>query len=83
MVEFAALVRLVAEYFRLRQVAADTFTLANADVWLIGVSIAAISAWASVVLYFLHRDRWVVAVSVVMVAALVAVKIYGVRTGLI
>lgn len=56
-VQFLALVRTLAEYFRLEHVDGAAFTAAVGEAYVVGGLIAAVLCWASVTLYFLRRHR--------------------------
>lgn len=74
MAQFAALVRILAEYFRLRHVRGATLTLAAVDPWVVGALTTAVLCWVAVTLYFFERHRAVVALAVATVVVLLAFK---------
>jgi hypothetical protein len=74
-VQFLALVRILAEYFRLRHVRGAPLTAAAVDDWMAGALIAAVPCWIAVSLFFLRRYRASVATAVLTVAALLVYKL--------
>lgn len=74
-IQFLALVRILAEYFRLKHVHGSPLPLAVADDHVAGALIAASLCWLAVILYFLRRPRAALAISVLSVAVLLAYKL--------
>ncbi|HEX8691073.1 MAG TPA: hypothetical protein VF746_01425 [Longimicrobium sp.] len=74
-IQFLALVRILAEYFRLKHVQGGRLPLAVVDDYVAGALIAAALCWLAVVLYFLRRHRGALAASVLSVAVLLAYKL--------
>lgn len=74
-IQFLALVRILAEYFRLEHVHAGRLPLAVVDDYVAGALIAAVLCWLAVVLYFLRRHRAALAASASSVAVLLAYKL--------
>ena len=73
-----ALVRTLAEYYRLRYVRGTALALAEVAPYITGGLMAAIGAWAAVVAYFFGRYR--VAIGIV-VAVIIAMLVYKVAIG--
>jgi hypothetical protein len=55
---FLALIRTLAEYYRLRYVAGTAVALARVEPYLAGGLIAALGVWVAVVAYFVERIVW-------------------------
>ncbi len=72
---FLALVRTLAEYYRLRYVHGAALVLAEVAPYITGGLMATLGAWAAVVAYFFGRYR--VATGIVL-AAIVAMLVYKV-----
>ncbi|HEY7215761.1 MAG TPA: hypothetical protein VIC28_14105 [Thermoanaerobaculia bacterium] len=70
---FLALIRTLAEYYRLRYVRGTSLALADVAPYITGGLMAALGAWAAVVAFFVGRYR--VATGIV-VAAVVAMLVY-------
>ncbi len=83
MVLFAALVRILAEYLRLRSSSGAAFPSPSGDLWVVGGLVTAVLLWLAVLLFFLERFRLVVATVAVAVVLLVVLKVWGVTAGLI
>ena|SRR3712207_2833746 len=73
--QFLALVRTLAEVYRLRHVAGVQMAFDQAEPFVAGGLIAAVFCWAAVTLYFFRRYRACVAVAAVMVAVMLAYKL--------
>jgi hypothetical protein len=56
-IQFLALVRTAAEFFRLRAVQGPGFTVDNAAPYVTGTLIAAVGAWAATSCYFFGKYR--------------------------
>ncbi len=54
-IQFLIVVRVLAEFFRLRHALGANFSLALASLYIGGALIAACSCWAGVTLYFFRR----------------------------
>lgn len=74
-VQFLALVRTLAEYFRLKHVRLGHFTLSSGEPYVTGALIAAVLCWLAVTLYFFHRYRAATAVAAATVVILLAYKL--------
>ena len=74
-VQFLALVRSLAEVFRLRHVQGAALEVATVVPYVGGALLAAVLTWIAVVCYFAGRDRAAVAVAGLTIVALLAVKI--------
>ncbi|MFL6195363.1 MAG: hypothetical protein ACJ75H_14395 [Thermoanaerobaculia bacterium] len=73
--QFAAVVRTLAEYFRLRHVAGAFTTFSDADPWILGCLIAAVLCWLAVTAYFFERYRTAIAIAAGTIAILIAYKL--------
>jgi hypothetical protein len=76
-IQFLALVRTLAEVYRLRWVAGGRLSFDRAQPFIAGGLIAAAFCWAAVTLYFFARYRACVAVAAAMVAVMMAYKLYA------
>ncbi|HZW89204.1 MAG TPA: hypothetical protein VFF12_09015 [Myxococcaceae bacterium] len=74
-VQFLALVRTLAEVFRLRHVQGPALDVTTLTPYVGGALLAAVLTWIAVVCYFAGRDRAAVAVAGLTIVALLAVKI--------
>jgi len=74
-VQFLALVRTLAEFFRLQYVDGPSLRIATVAPYIGGALLAALLTWAAVVCYFFGRDRAALGVGVVTILALLVVKI--------
>lgn len=74
-IQFLALVRTLAEVYRLRWMAGGRLSFDQAEPYVAGGLIAAVFCWAAVTLCFLGRHRACVAVSLAMVAVMIAYKL--------
>ena len=74
-VQFLALVRSLAEFFRLQHVRGPTVQVATVAPYVGGGLLAAVFAWAGVLCYFAGRDRTVIGVGVVTIIALLIMKV--------
>lgn len=72
---FLALVRTLAEYYRLRYVRGTALGLADVAPYITGGLMAAVGAWAAVVAYFFGRYRVAIGVVVVVVVAMLVYKV--------
>ena len=73
-VQFAALIRCLGEYFRLRHVFGAQLTLPQVEPFLMGALVTSILALASVLLYFTERYALAATASAVNVALLIAFR---------
>ena len=55
LLQFAALIRCLAEYFRLKWVLGSAFTLARIEPFVVGGLVAAIGGLIAVLLYFVQK----------------------------
>lgn len=74
-IQFLALVRILAEYFRLRHVSGAPLPASAVDDWVAGALIAAVPCWIAVTLFFFRRYRASVATAILTVAALLVYKL--------
>lgn len=74
-VQFLALIRTLAEFFRLEYVDGSSVRLATVAPYVGGGLLAALLTWAGVLCYFAGRDRTAIVVVAVTIVALLAVKI--------
>ena len=74
-IQFLALVRILAEYFRLRHVSGAPLPASAVDDWVAGGLIAAVPCWIAVSLFFFRRYRASVAAALLTVAALIVYKL--------
>jgi len=72
---FLALVRTLAEYYRLRYVRGTALGLAEVAPYIAGGLMAAVGAWAAVVAYFFGRYRVATGVVVGVVVAMLVYKV--------
>ncbi len=72
--QLAALVRILAEYFRLRNIDGAFQNFADVDPWIGGALIAAALCWLAVTLYFFGKYRAVIATAALTVIILLAYK---------
>lgn len=59
-VQFPALIRTLAEYFRLKYVEGSAFSPVAAEPYVTGALLAALCAWISVTCYLFGRNAWTV-----------------------
>ncbi|HET7460949.1 MAG TPA: hypothetical protein VFJ82_06865 [Longimicrobium sp.] len=76
-IQFLALVRTLAEVYRLRWAAGGRLAFGQAQPFIAGGLIAAVFCWLAVTLYFFRRHRACVVVSIAMVAVMIAYKLYA------
>jgi hypothetical protein len=74
-IQFLALVRCLAEVYRLRWLRGDGLTLAEVQPFITGALVAAVLCWVAVTLFFFARYRASIAAAVLTVAALIALKL--------
>jgi len=75
MVLLLALIRTLAEYYRLRYVGGRAFALAEVGPYIMGGLIAAFGALAAVVAYFVGRYRVATGVVVAVIVAMLLYKV--------
>lgn len=73
-IQFLALVRTAAEFFRLRAVEGAAFTVAGATPFVTGTLIAAVGAWAATTFYFFGRHRTATGVVALTIVVMLAYK---------
>jgi hypothetical protein len=73
-VQFLALVRLLAEYFRLKFIHGSALSVADVEPYITGASITVVLCWLAVVLFFAQKYVGVLVVSVATVIALLVYK---------
>lgn len=74
-IQFLALIRTLAEYFRLKMELGADFALETGEPYVVGALIAAVLCFASVGLAFFERYRGSIALAVATVVALLAYKL--------
>jgi hypothetical protein len=74
-IQFLALVRCLAEVYRLRWLRGDALRLADVQPFIAGALVAAVLCWVAVSLFFFARYRTSIATAALTVAALIAVKL--------
>jgi sugar phosphate permease len=72
---FLALVRTLAEYYRLRYVRGTALGLAEVAPYITGGLMAAVGAWTAVVAYFFGRYRAAIGIVVAVVVAMLVYKV--------
>ena len=73
--QFLALVRSLAEVFRLQYVRGPALSVATVVPYVGGALLAALLTWIAVVCYFAGRDRAAVGVAGLTIVALLVVKL--------
>ena len=74
-VQFLALIRTLAEFFRLEHVVGATLRIATVAPYVGAGLLGAVLTWAAVLYYFAGRDRAALAVVGATILALLAIKI--------
>ena len=74
-VQFLALVRTLAEFFRLEQVQGSTLAIATVAPYVGAALLAALLTWTTVLCYFAGRDRAALGVAGVTILALLIIKV--------
>ena len=72
---FLALIRTLAEYYRLQYVGGTALALAKVGPYITGGLIAALGAWAAVVAYFFGRYRVATGLVVAVVVVMLVYKV--------
>ncbi len=72
---FLALVRTLAEYYRLQYVRGTELGLAEVAPYITGGLMASLGAWAAVVAYFVGRYRLATGIVVAVVVAMLVYKV--------
>ena len=75
-VQFLALVRTLAEFFRLEYVEGATLRVANVAPYVGAGLLAAVLTWAGVLCYFAGRDRSALFIVGLTILVLLAIKIF-------
>ena len=73
-VQFLALIRTLAEYFRLKYVQGSAFSPIAAEPYITGALLVALCAWVGVTCYMFGRYAWTVWIGVATVVLLLAFK---------
>ena len=73
-IQFLALIRTLAEYFRLKHVLGPSFTVAAAEPYVTGALLAAAGTWLGVTFYFFGKHAWSAAIAAGTVVLLLAYK---------
>ena len=79
--QFAALLRILAEYFRLRRLHGQRLSLVQVDPWIEGAVLTAVLIVAATVPVFFERYRLTIAIGLATVFILLLFKWYLVSTG--
>lgn len=74
LLQFAALIRCLAEYFRLKQTLESEFTLVRYQPFVAGGLVAALGALIAVLFYFAEKYKLATVTAAITIAALLAVK---------
>ena len=77
-VQFLALVRILAEYFRLKYVHGARFSLAIAEPYVTGALLDALLCWLAVALFFFRRYKSAALVSAATVIIIMIYKFYAI-----
>lgn len=77
-VQFLALVRILAEYFRLKYVHGPRLSLAVVEPFVTGALLDALLCWLAVVLFFFRRFMTALIVSGATVILLLVYKLYAI-----
>jgi hypothetical protein len=77
-IQFLALVRILAEYFRLKYVQGPRFSLALAEPFITGALLDALLCWLAVTLFFFRRYGSSLVVAVATVIVLFLYKLYAI-----
>jgi hypothetical protein len=72
--QFAALIRCLAEYFRLEYFAPQRFSLARVEPFLVGALVCAVFAFVGVFFYFGENYKTTVAIAALNVGILLILK---------
>jgi hypothetical protein len=72
--QFAALIRCLAEYFRLKNTLGPTFTLARYQPFVVGALVAALGALIAVLFYFAEKYALSTVTAAITIASLLALK---------
>lgn len=72
---FLALIRTLAEYYRLRYVRGTALGMPEVAPYITGGLMASVGAWAAVVAYFIGRYRVAIGIVVAVVMAMIVYKV--------
>lgn len=78
-VQFAALIRCLAEYFRLKHLLGPAFSVTRVEPFVLGALLTSVFELAAVLAYFAERLRLVLAIAAMNVAVLLVVKFFFLR----
>jgi hypothetical protein len=78
-IQFLALVRTAAEFFRLRAVRGLALTVDAAAPFAVGTVMAAVGAWLATTCYFFEKYRSATAVVATTIVAMLAYKLVALR----
>jgi hypothetical protein len=73
-VQFLALVRILVEYLRLKQLEGSTFLLSSAQHYVTAGLLTAVCAWLGTISYFYSRYTWTAIIGVATVLLLLVYK---------
>lgn len=79
--QFAALIRILAEYFRLRTLHGDQLSLARVDPWIEAALVTSALIAAATFPVFFERYKLTIALGVATVVVLILFKWYLISTG--
>jgi len=79
--QFAALIRILGEYFRLRGLEEEQLTLVGVDPWIEGALLATVFLVAGVFALVFERYRLTIGIAVATVIALLVFNGYLISTG--
>ncbi|MBI1878557.1 MAG: hypothetical protein HYR94_10075 [Chloroflexi bacterium] len=77
-VQFLALIRILAEYFRLKYEYGAQFSLGVAEPFVIAALLDALLCWLAVALFFFHRYASTLGVAIFTVLVLLIYKFYAI-----
>jgi hypothetical protein len=74
LLQFAALIRCLAEYFRLKQTLGTAFTLVRYEPFVIGALVAAVGALIAVLFYFAEKYALTAVIAAITIASLLTLR---------
>ena len=74
-VQFAALMRCLAEYFRLKHFAAEHFSIARIEPFILGALVSAAFALIGILFYFFENYKTTVAIALLNVGILLILRL--------
>lgn len=74
LLQFAALIRCLAEYFHLKWLLGSALTAARIDPFIVGALVAAVGALIAVVLYFLEKYAFTAITGTITIAVLLVLR---------